>query len=154
MVGAKCDRVGIDSVKLSSEQVTVHILFTMALIICIEIGNLFLSEFNRIIFHFIEKKFLFHFWKVVSQTWEMIFTCCRKRMLTDSIPFQYDTKPSARNCGKLMIHMAGRKERQVCLSELNIDSQVWKVEIHLKTGRWDTNVTQNLYENGAETNVS
>ena len=54
----------------------------------------------------------------------MIFTCCRKRMLTDSTPFQYDTKPSARNCGKLMIHMAGRKERQVCLSELNIDSQV------------------------------
>ena len=75
-------------------------------------------------------------------------------MLTDSIPFQYDTKPSARNCGKLMIHMAGRKERQVCLSELKIDSQVWKVEIHLKTGRWDTNFTQNLYENGAETNVS
>ena len=55
MVGAKRDRVGIDSVKLRSEHVTVHIFFTMASIICIEISNLFLSEFNKIIFHFIEK---------------------------------------------------------------------------------------------------
>lgn len=56
--GSKIDRVGIDSVKLRSEHVTFHIFFTMALIICIEISNLFLSEFNKILFHFIEKKIL------------------------------------------------------------------------------------------------